>query len=228
MQIVIEVPDDLKDTCDYDDIDEAMRHVTWFGLTLALAIRDGIVLSEQQAKKMAIEALEAESFDMPTGCWTCKFMKAWDPETDKCTLNGMEFTDRLCLMHKRADGCPLEALKAEPCEDAVKRESVLSTLDTMDKALDENRTVEAYKELLKECYKELPPVTPKQRWIPVSERLPKESLNCVLGWDDNRERCVFVQYVNGRFQFVGRDSSFKITAWMPLPEPCKEGESECR
>lgn len=43
--------------------------------------------------------------------------------------------------------------------DYISREAVLNTLDTMDKALDENRTVEAYKELLKECYKELPPVT---------------------------------------------------------------------
>ena len=55
----------------------------------------------------------------------------------------------------------IAALKAEPCEDAVKREAVLNTLDAMDAALDENRTVEAYKELLKECFKELPPVTPK-------------------------------------------------------------------
>ena len=43
--------------------------------------------------------------------------------------------------------------------DCVSREAVLNTLDTMDKVLDENRTIEAYKELLKECYKELPPVT---------------------------------------------------------------------
>lgn len=46
-------------------------------------------------------------------------------------------------------------------EDAVKREAVLNTLDTMDKALDEDRTVEAYKELLAECFKVLPAVTPK-------------------------------------------------------------------
>lgn len=62
----------------------------------------------------------------------------------------------------------IAALEAEPCEDAVKREAVLNTLDAMDKALDENRTVEAYKELLKECYKELLPVIPKPRtgkWI---------------------------------------------------------------
>lgn len=53
-------------------------------------------------------------------------------------------------------------------EDTVKREAVLNTLDAMDAALDEDRTVEAYKELLKECYKTLPPVAPKQKtgkWI---------------------------------------------------------------
>lgn len=62
----------------------------------------------------------------------------------------------------------IKALKAQPCDDAVKREAVLNTLDTMDKVLDEDRTVERYKELLKECYKELPPVTPKPRagrWV---------------------------------------------------------------
>lgn len=56
--------------------------------------------------------------------------------------------------------------EVQPCGDVVKREAVLNTLDTMDKALDENRTVETYKELLKECYKELPSVTPRTgKWI---------------------------------------------------------------
>ena len=60
------------------------------------------------------------------------------------------------------------------CDDAVSREAVLNTLDTMDKALDEDRTVEAYKELLKESYKELLPVTPKQRsgkWVEVDTNI---------------------------------------------------------
>ena len=48
-------------------------------------------------------------------------------------------------------------------EDAVKRESVLNTLDAMDEALDEDRTVEHYKGLLAECYKALPRATPKPR-----------------------------------------------------------------
>ena len=66
----------------------------------------------------------------------------------------------------------IQTLQTEPCEDAIKREAVLNTLDEMDAVLDENRTVESYKELLKACYKELLPVKPKARWIPVSERKP--------------------------------------------------------
>lgn len=65
----------------------------------------------------------------------------------------------------------------------------------------------------------------KPRWIPVSERLPEESLNSVIGWDAYRERCVFIQYINGYFQITGSDESFDIVAWMPLPEPYK-AESE--
>lgn len=57
--------------------------------------------------------------------------------------------------------------------DSISREAVLNTLDNMDKALDENRTVEAYKDLLKECFKELPPVEP-QEWISVKDRLQIE------------------------------------------------------
>ena len=29
----------------------------------------------------------------------------------------------------------------------------------------------------------------QHRWIPVEERLPEESLNSVIGWDEYRERC---------------------------------------
>jgi len=62
-------------------------------------------------------------------------------------------------------------------------------------------------------------------WIPVSERLPEESLNSVIGWDTYRERCVFVQYIDGHFQITGSNESFNIVAWMPLPLPY-EAESE--
>ena len=37
--------------------------------------------------------------------------------------------------------------------DLISRQAVLNTLDNMDKALDEERTVEKYKKLLTECIK---------------------------------------------------------------------------
>lgn len=62
----------------------------------------------------------------------------------------------------------IKALEGKPCIDAVSRQAVLNTLDFADKALDEDRTVETYKELLIACYKDLPSVAHTQklrRWI---------------------------------------------------------------
>ena len=62
----------------------------------------------------------------------------------------------------------IKALAQEPCEDAISRQAVLETLDDMDNVLDEDRTIENYKELLKECYAVLPPVNPQPKtghWI---------------------------------------------------------------
>ena len=61
-------------------------------------------------------------------------------------------------------------------------------------------------------------------WIPVSERLPEESLNSVRGWDTYRNRCCFVQYLGGRFVLGDDNDSVNVTAWMPLPEPYRESE----
>lgn len=58
-------------------------------------------------------------------------------------------------------------------------------------------------------------------WIPVIERLPEESLNSVIGWDEYRERCCFVQYLGGRWILGDDTESVKIAAWQPLPAPYK-------
>jgi hypothetical protein len=63
-------------------------------------------------------------------------------------------------------------------------------------------------------------------WIPVSERLPEESLNSVIGWDTYRNRCCFVQYLGGRFVLGDDIDSVNVTAWMPLPEPYRESEGK--
>ena len=62
----------------------------------------------------------------------------------------------------------IKALEEKHCIDVVSRQAVLNTLDFADKALDEDRTVETYKELLIACYKDLPSIAHTQklgRWI---------------------------------------------------------------
>ncbi len=56
-------------------------------------------------------------------------------------------------------------------------------------------------------------------WIPCKERLPEESLNSVIGWDEYRKRCCFVQYLGGRWVLGNGNEPVRITAWQPLPEP---------
>lgn len=59
-------------------------------------------------------------------------------------------------------------------------------------------------------------------WIPCSERLPEESLNSVIGWDEYRKRCCFVQYYDGGWHLAGKyHESVKIIAWQPVHEPYK-------
>ena len=54
-------------------------------------------------------------------------------------------------------------------------------------------------------------------WISCIERLPEESLNSVIGWDEYRERCCFVQYIGGRFVLGDDTELVKITHWMYAP-----------
>lgn len=56
-------------------------------------------------------------------------------------------------------------------------------------------------------------------WIPVEERLPEESLESVIGWDEYRERSVFVQYYTGLWILGNGIEPVKIVAWRPLPDP---------
>lgn len=63
------------------------------------------------------------------------------------------------------------------------------------------------------------------QWIPCSERLPEESLNSVIGWDEYRKRCCFVQYYDGKWHLGSKyGEAVKIIAWMPVPEPYKESD----
>lgn len=116
--------------------------------------------------------------------------------------------------------------------DSISRQKVLDTLDNADKFLDEERTVEKYKELLTECIKALPPAENKGEWIPVTERLPEDGRPVLIyAWN--------VHHVVARYDSFRTENGYKkcwvtadawngnteikhdVIAWMPLPSPWK-------
>ena len=62
-------------------------------------------------------------------------------------------------------------------------------------------------------------------WIPVEERMPDESLNSVIGWDEYRERCCFVQYYAGKWALRADREPIKITHWRPRPDRPERSET---
>lgn len=73
-------------------------------------------------------------------------------------------------------------------------------------------------EYIKEKVKEIIRNHMNDGWIPVEERLPEESLNSVIGWDELRERCCFVQYYGGKWSLRADREPIKITHWRPIPD----------
>ena len=67
----------------------------------------------------------------------------------------------------------------------------------------------------------------RQRWIPVSERLPSTGER-VLFWVDANSSPYTGFYIftgkKGTHWFRGGRSNYTVKFWMPLPEPPEEGE----
>lgn len=120
-------------------------------------------------------------------------------------------------------------------EDCVSRQAVFETIDDCNSdglkgifcSYDDG-------ERFKEYIKKLPPVTPTQRWIPVSEELPKKNMRCLvsvgslnlteiamysdlMGTIDHK---IFWQGDYGHDTF--RDITKYVRAWQPLPKPYEE------
>ena len=64
-----------------------------------------------------------------------------------------------------------------------------------------------------------------QSWIPVTERLPEEKVDCIVHYKhaycdtDGYWAIGFCFYDGEKFKF---DPAYKVTHWMPMPEPPKE------
>ena len=144
-----------------------------------------------------------------TKCSDCILEKACDPIS----------TTPLDSEYIEAFGMAIEALSAEPCDDAISRQVVLDVIER------EMFKGDAISEIEK-----LPSVTPKQkmgRWIPVSERLP-EKYKEVIVTDIETNDTYQSRYVgNGYWECDNGLFTNRIIAWMPLPEPMKVGEANC-
>ena len=46
--------------------------------------------------------------EKPNCCWNCKYLKSYNPEEDKCELDGHIFEDRFILSAMRDKECPLD------------------------------------------------------------------------------------------------------------------------
>lgn len=106
-------------------------------------------------------------------------------------IKALERQDKLQRALDMEKGAYNALVKNIQCEDAISRQAVLETLDNMDNALDEDRTIENYKELLKECYEVLPLVNLQEPCDDVISRQAEQFARWVAKelfddiWEDN-------------------------------------------
>ena len=118
----------------------------------------------------------------------------------------------------------IKALEQEPCEDAISRQAVLSLVSDGREGLGNI--------IYASDVEQLPSVsTEKTRhWIPVSERLPEFHQGVLLSLRSLDVRTGFRAKVEPYFYCHGMDGCYiepqNVLAWMPLPEPYKEGVEE--
>lgn len=68
--------------------------------------------------------------------------------------------------------------------------------------------------------KELSPAQPEQRWIPCSERLPKEPGLYLVSGGSKTWFCEFCK-IFGVSGWINNVRDPEVKAWMPLPQPYK-------
>ena len=108
-------------------------------------------------------------------------------------------------------------LEQEPCDDTISRQEALNCFKI------NNSKGDVWYAL-----KELPPVQPISRWIPVSERLPEEDVKVLttIKWKDGSRYVGIDSIVGGKWMLNIPEDGDTTIAWMPLPKPFEPHESE--
>lgn len=86
-------------------------------------------------------------------------------------------------------------------------------------------TARDFLEMIEQLQEDMEQDEKENGWIPVSERLPETSGTYQVTCMDGRiYRSTYAKFQNKlkRWELTGARSYWKVTAWMPLPEPYKE------
>ena len=86
-------------------------------------------------------------------------------------------------------------------------------------------TARDFLEMIEQLQEDLEQDEKENGWIPVSERMPEASGTYQVTCMDGRiYRSTYAKFQSKlkRWELTGARSYWKVTAWMPLPEPYKE------
>ena len=141
----------------------------------------------------------------------------------KYTENGQEFigygTYKPEVLSEYLKEYFMPPAQPEPCEDAISRQAVYDALMAEPLKWDDSSIWESARchqwMMDMDVIKAMSPAQPEQRWIPVTERLPKPYEYCLWTTTDGR---VIYHHCDGLFS--------NYTAWMPLPEPYRAERRE--
>lgn len=127
-------------------------------------------------------------------------------------------------------------------DDLISRQAVIDALADMHCKSDEDGYIWIIRNDAWARIDALPSVTPKQRWIPCSERLPERGIDVLVTRDydgraDFNKSCRYVEvasrhgedddvvWISYSDEYKMSPKNHKVIAWMPLPEPWR-GEQE--